>query len=118
MNKENSLKVAAIILFVFGIFEVMGVFALFIPEEYLPGTFEGHNIFWSALSGIYGISRLVAGYAVWKKKKWGIALTVLLCLTTMIVAPSIIPFGIIDLILALIILVLLLYAYFGNDEIQ
>ena len=96
----------------------MGVFALLVPEEYMPATFEGHNIFWSLLSGMYGNSRLVAGVAVWRRKKWGIAFGVLLCLTTMIVAPGIVPFGVVDLVLALAILVLLLYAYFGDEKLS
>ena len=95
----------------------MGLMMLFAPKEYLPANFETQSLFWAVLSGIYGIARLIAGYAIWVNKKWGWMFGILLCLTTMIVAPTIIPFGIVDLILAVIITISLLYANYGHEKI-
>ena len=116
MNRKTSQKVAAIVLFLFGIFELMGLLMLVVPDEYLPSGFETQSVFWGLLSGTYGISRLVAGYAIWSNKKWGYIFGLFLCLTTMIVAPIIVPFGVIDLILAVIITVCLLHANYGNEK--
>jgi uncharacterized membrane protein (DUF2068 family) len=116
MNRKTSQRIASIGLFLFGIFELMGLIMLLAPKEYLPSNFETQSVFWALLSGIYGISRIVAGYAIWSNKKWGFVFGLLLCLATMIVAPTIIPFGIIDLILAVVITVSLLYTYYGNEK--
>lgn len=117
MSKSKSLKISAIGFFLFGIFEWLGLLMLFMPTEYLPVDFEAQSLFWALLSGIYGTARLIAGYALWKNRKWGWMLGLLLCLTTMVVAPLIIPFGVIDLILTVIITISLLYTKYGNDEI-
>ena len=116
MSRQTSQRIAAILLFLFGIFEVMGLLMLIIPSEYLPTDLETQSMFWGLLSCIYGLSRLVAGLAIWKNKQWGYVWGLLLCVTTMIVAPTIVPFGVIDLVLTMVILVCLLYAKYGNDE--
>ena len=116
MNKQIGLKIASIGLCLFGLFEIMGVLILVAPEEYMPAGFESQPVFWSVLSGIYGIARVIAGIAVWKKRKWGMVFGLMLCLTTMIVAPTIVPFGIMDLIFSVIITVAILYAHYGNEK--
>jgi len=94
----------------------MGMMMLFIPERFIPAGYTAQSEFWALVSGIYGLARIVAGYAVGKNKKWGMAFGLLLCLTTMIVAPTIVPFGIVDLIFTMIITITLLYAYFGKEK--
>jgi hypothetical protein len=117
MSNKASLKIAAIGLFLFGIFELLGLLMLLAPAEYLPAGFETQSLFWAVLSGIYGLARIVAGYAIWRNQKWGWVLGLLLCLTTMAVAPTINPFGIVDLILAVLISISLLYARYGTEPI-
>jgi len=117
MSKNTGLKIASIGLFLFGAFELMGLMMLFAPEEYLPSGFESQSLFWAVLSGIYGIARVIAGYAIWLNKKWGWMFGILLCLTTMIVAPTINPFGIVDLLFSVIITINLLYAIYGQEKI-
>ena len=116
MPRKTSRKSAAILLFLFGVFELMGLLMLIVPDEYLPPNFETQSAFWGLLSGVYGISRIVAGYAIWVNRKWGFVFGLLLCLTTMIVAPTIVPFGVVDLILAVVIAICLLYAHYGNES--
>jgi uncharacterized membrane protein (DUF2068 family) len=89
----------------------------FAPTEFLPAAFKEEMIFWTVLSAVYGLSRLVAGYAIWLMRKWGITFGLALSITTMIVAPSIFLFGIMDLPLAVIVLVSLLYVWFGNEKL-
>ncbi|MCS7016811.1 MAG: hypothetical protein NZM42_11925, partial [Gemmatales bacterium] len=107
----------------FGIFELFGLLMLLIPPgfmpttEFMPTDFKAQSVFWGFMSGIYGVSRIIAGYAIWVNKKWGMILGLLLCVTTMIVAPTIIPFGLVDLILTMVISVSLLYAWYGDEKI-
>lgn len=114
---EKRIKIAVVILFLFGLMELMGLLLLLIPQDFLPEIFEGQALFWALLSGIYGLARIVAAIGLRSKKKWAWMFAVLLCLTTLIVAPTIIPFGVIDLILALVILVCLLQARYGDMKL-
>jgi len=116
MTRKNSQKTASIFLYLFGIFELMGMMMLFIPEGFIPAGFTSQSDFWALVSGIYGLARIVAGYAVGKNKKWGMVFGLFLCITTMIVAPTIVPFGVVDLVFTMIITITLLYAYFGKEK--
>jgi hypothetical protein len=116
MNKRISQRIAAIGLYLFGTFELMGMLMLFIPEAYMPSGFNSQSEFWALISGIYGVSRILAGYAIWSNKKWGVVFGLMLCLTTMIVAPTIVPFGIVDLIFTVIITVALLDTFYGKAK--
>jgi hypothetical protein len=50
-------------------------------------------------------------------RKWGAMFGIILSVTTMIVAPSIYPFGIMDSSLAVIVLGLLLYIWYGGERL-
>lgn len=118
MNKNTVAKIASIILFIHGFIEILIVTTLFVPIEFALIWFQGRpTIFWVVISAIYGISRLIASYAIWLMKKWGIVFGMALSIISIIVAPSIYPFGIIDLLLAIIVLVSLLYVWFGDEKL-
>ncbi len=117
MDRKTSAKIASIVLFVHGFIEILAVTALFVPAEFAPTWFQERPIFWAVISAIYGMSRLIAGYATWSMKKWGIVFGMALSITSMIVAPSIYPFGVMDLLLAVIVLVSLLYVWFGDEKL-
>lgn len=117
MDKKTSAKIASVVLFVHGFVEMLAVMMPFAPAQFLPTGFQEKMVFWAAISAISGLSRLIAGYAIWSMKKWGIAFGVALSITTMIVAPSIYPFGIMDLPLAVIVLVSLLHVWFGGEKL-
>lgn len=119
MNKITSLKIASITLIVHGVIEIFGALILvFTPSEFIPLSIGRENtIFWAIMSTIYGVSRLIAGYMTWLTKKWGIVFGIALSITTMTVALSIIPFGVMDSILAIIALTTTLYAWFGDEEL-
>lgn len=116
MKPRTCQKLAAIGFFAFGLFELIGVLMLFVPQQYVPPQLETHPVFWAWMSGVYGISRLIAGYAIHANKKWGLVFGLMLCLTTMIVSPTIVPFGVIDLVLSMGIALCLLYAYYGEQK--
>lgn len=122
MDKKTSSKIASVVLFVHGFIEITGTVGLLI----LPSGFlsiagfqeeQGKIIFMAVLATIFGLSRLVAGYAIWSMKKWGIIFGMVLSVATMIGASSIYPFGVMDLLLATIVLVSLLYLWFGGEKL-
>ncbi|MEM2130383.1 MAG: hypothetical protein QXZ70_07280 [Candidatus Bathyarchaeia archaeon] len=118
MDKRTGLRIASITLFVHGFIEILGTLIMpFTPGEFLPTGFVEKSIFWVVVSAVYGVSRLIAGYTTWMMKKWGIAFGMALSITTMIVAPSIYPFGMMDLILAVITLASMLFALFGDERL-
>jgi len=116
MGKKLIARIASLVLFLHGIVEVLALLMLIIPAESLPVGFGEQSAFWGLLSAIYGLSRVVAGIAIWSLRKWGIGLGLALSLTTMVVASSIIPFGVVDLFLAIIVMVCLLYVWFGSAQ--
>ncbi|MHA1582725.1 MAG: hypothetical protein ACTSYM_09595 [Candidatus Baldrarchaeia archaeon] len=122
MNKKTSSKIASVVLSVHGFIEITGTVGLLV----LPSGFlsiagfqeeQGKIIFMAVLAVIFGLSRLVAGYAIWSMKKWGIIFGMVLSVATMIGASSIYPFGVMDLLLATIVLVSLLYLWFGGEKL-
>lgn len=120
MDKKTSAKIASVILGVHGFIEIAGtVMLLVLPGELTAaaGFQEGKALFMGLLSAIAGLSRLIAGYVTWSMKKWGIVFGMVLSIGTMIGAPSIYPFGIMDLLLATIVLVSLLYLWFGGEKL-
>lgn len=117
MDKKTCAKVAAVVLFVHGFIEVLAITMLFAPAKFIPPGFQEKPFFWAVIGTIYGLSRLIAGYEIWLMKKWGIVFGLALSVTTLIVAPSIYPFGIMDLLLAIVVLICLLYVWFGNERV-
>lgn len=117
LKKRTTLKIASVVLFIHGIIEISAIMMFFTPAKFRPVDFQEEFAFWALLSTVYGLSRVVSGYAIWSIKKWGIALGIALSITTMILAPSIHPYGIMDLPLAVIVLVCLLHAWFGDEEL-
>ncbi len=117
MKKETGIKIASVVLIIHGIIEISALMMLFTPSEFHPVGFQENLGFWAILSTVYGLTRVISGYAVWSAKKWGIALGIALSITTLIVAPSIYPFGVMDLPLAVIVLISLLYAWFGDEKL-
>jgi hypothetical protein len=123
MNKGTIVKIASVVLFIHGFIEIFGTAMLLaLPSEFLAaGGFQGGQgkiIFMAVLSAICGLSRIVAGYEVRLMKKWGIAFGIVLSIATMIGSSSIYPFGIMDLLLATVVLVSLLYTWFGIETID
>ncbi len=66
---------------------------------------------------IYGVLRLIGAIGLLKNRMWGLALSVINCVTTMILMMFMLPAGIADGILAGSALVLILIQYFGDKNI-
>lgn len=69
------------------------------------------------MSGIFGITRIIGAYGLLKNKMWGLALSIINCIITMVLMIFMIPAGIADGILACSALILMLTEYFGDRKI-
>ena len=69
------------------------------------------------MGAIFGVMRINGAIGLLKNRMWGLALSVINCVVTMILMMFMIPFGIQDGLLACIALVLILTQYFGNRKI-
>jgi len=118
VTRPIAVKTASILFWVHGIIEIVGAAMLLVaPPDLLAATgfsFE-KSIPLALLSVISGAFRLFIGYAVWRMRKWGAVLGVIFSAITIIGAPQFLPFGIMDALIAMAILVLLLIAWLGEE---
>ena len=76
------------------------------------------NLYMILFTGaIFGVMRIIGAIGLLKNRMWGLALSVINCVVTMILMMFMLPFGIQDGLLACIALVLILTQYFGNRKI-
>ena len=69
------------------------------------------------MGAIFGVMRIIGAIGLLKNRMWGLVLSVINCVVTMILMMFMLPFGIQDGLLACIALVLILTQYFGNRKI-
>lgn len=69
------------------------------------------------MGAIYGVIRVMGAVGLWKNRKWGLALSLINCVVTMILMMFMLPAGIMDGILAGAALLLILTQYFGKETI-
>lgn len=70
-----------------------------------------------AMSGIFGVVRIIGAVGVLRNRMWGLALSVITCTVTMVLMIFMLPAGIADGILSCTALILLLTQYFGSHKI-
>ena len=118
LTRPTSIKIASILFYLHGAIEIVGAaMLLVVPPDLLAATglpFE-KSISLALLSSISGAFRLFIGYAVWLMRKWGAILGVIFSAITIIGAPQFLPFGIMDTLIAMAILVLLTIAWLGKE---
>ena len=69
------------------------------------------------MGAIFGVMRIIGAIGLLKNRMWGLALSVINCVVTMILMMFMLPFAIQDGLLVCIALVLILTQYFGNRKI-
>lgn len=118
MNIETRVRIATLLLFFHGLIEIAGPIAFaFNPRIQMGGAFGAGPIGLALLGAVWGLTRLVAGWGIWHRRKWALMLGILMSAITMAAAVSIVPAGIVDTILAAPVLGLLLYLWFGNEQV-
>jgi len=121
-SRKYSARIASLFLILHGLIEIAGlVFINSIPFALisfggLTGAALGRNASAIAMFGVFwGIARFIAAWGSWSLRKWGISLGIILSAVTMTAAITIIPAGVTDTLFAVPTLILLLYAWFGNE---
>jgi len=128
MGKLTSrYRVAAVLMIVHGGLMEVGVFVALFPllafgvdleavGEYFSFNvpfFQDHLVDMMLLSGVFGVTRIIGAIGVLRNRLWGLALSVINCVVTMVLMVFMLPAGLVDGVLACSALVLLLTAYFG-----
>ena len=119
MNVKSLLKVAGIALVIHGIIELLGILSLvtgqtphFIFQEIKENWQQA--IFIGIISGVI---RIVAATGIFKRMKWGVILGLVVSAITLSSLTLYLPFGMMDELLAGIVLVLLVMVYWGEEKI-
>lgn len=122
-------KLASLLMIIHGgCMEIGGVFCL-IPALLLEGFdvsqyfsfklpyFQDNLYLMLIMGAIYGVVRIIGAVGLLKNKMWGLVLSVINCILTMALMMFMLPFGIVDGILASAALILMLMQYYGDKTI-
>jgi hypothetical protein len=82
--------------------------------EFKLQYFQDNLYMMSVMSLIFGVLRIIGAIGLLKNRMWGLALSVINSVSTIILMMFLLPAGIMDGILAVTALVLILMQYFGN----
>ncbi len=125
MNRKTSARIASVFLCFHGLIEVSALFVLPMMSNALVSfgglgktQIEANIGSIAALGLLWGVMRFVAAVGTWSLKKWGMALGMAMSLVTMVAAVSVIPAGVADTLFASLVLFFLLFAWFGNQEME
>lgn len=124
-------KAAAILMIIHGGFEIVGCLSL-IPIlafgsdtanvaqyfSFIVPYLQEHLHLMMIVGGIFGAVRLIGAVALLKNRMWGLALSVINCIITMILMTFMLPAGIMDGIFASTALILILIQYFGDRKAE
>ena len=124
-------KIASVLMMIHGAFmEIGGCFCLipifilgadkFNINEYISFIvpyFQENMDLMLIMGMLYGIVRVIGAVGLWKNRMWGLVLSILNCIITMILMMFMLPAGIIDGVLACSSLILILTQYFGDKKI-
>lgn len=124
-------KIASVLMIIHGAFmEIGGCFCLipifilgadrFDINEYIsfivPYFQDSMNLM-LIMGMLYGIVRVIGAIGLWKNRMWGLVLSIINCVITMVLMMFMLPAGIMDGILACSALILILAQYFGDKKI-
>lgn len=124
-------KIASVLMMIHGAFmEIGGCFCLipifilgadkFNINEYISFIvpyFQENMDLMLIMGMLYGIVRVIGAVGLWKNRMWGLVLSILNCIITMILMMFRLPAGIMDGVLACSSLILILTQYFGDKKI-
>ena len=124
-------KIASVLMMIHGAFmEIGGCFCLipifilgadkFNINEYISFIvpyFQENMDLMLIMGMLYGIVRVIGAVGLWKNIMWGLVLSILNCIITMILMMFMLPAGIMDGVLACSSLILILTQYFGDKKI-
>lgn len=124
-------KIAAILIFIHGGLMELSVSLALVPLlvigtdpseashyfSFAVPYFQDNLYLMMAMSGIFGVTRIIGAIGLFKNRMWGLALSLINCIVTMILMVFMLPAGIVDGIFACAALILMLTAYFGKRKV-
>ena len=124
-------KIAAILMIIHGAFMEIGGCLSLVPVfimgddkfdinsyfSFIVPYFQNNMNLMLIMGAIYGIVRVIGAAGLWKNKMWGLVLSLINCVVTMILMMFMLPAGIMDGIFACSALILILTEYFGDVKI-
>ena len=120
-RKMKRFKIAAIIIIIHGIIEIAGLFSvlpIWLGVEQSPWIpFNPPSPLVIIGGVIWGVLRLIGGFALYKNRLWGFWFSVILCVKALSAMFYILPFGLMDAIFAGAALILMLTEYFGERKV-
>lgn len=69
------------------------------------------------MSIIFGVVRIIGAVGLWRNRMWGLVLSVINCVVTMVLMLFMLPAGIADGLLSCTALILILVQYYGTRKI-
>jgi len=126
----RNYRIAAVLMIIHGAFMEIGGGLCLIPvflagdkfnlNEYfsfIVPYFQEHMVLMLIMGAIYGILRIIGAIGLWRNRMWGLALSVINCVITLMSMMFVLPASIVDGIFAGSALVLILTQYFSNKTI-
>ena len=111
MELGGCLALLPILLFNNESIEMSNYFSFIVP-------YFQQNLFLMMIMGaIYGVMRIVGAVGLLKNRMWGLVLSIINCIVTMMLMIFMLPAGIMDGVLSCTALVLILMQYFGDKRI-
>lgn len=117
MNNTTYTRLSATVLIIHGVIEILALLMFVLPPELLPVSMSEDAAFWALMGGLYGSLRILSAVSICRGKKSGIVFGIILSIVTMVVAPSIQPFGLLDLPMAALVLWALLTLWFDDEKL-
>jgi len=128
----RNFRVAAVLMIIHGGLMELGAFLALIPLLVLGTERETVSEYFSfivpylqdnlylmmAMSGVFGVVRIIGAIGLLKNRMWGLALSLINCVVTMALMIFMLPAGLVDGVLACGALVLILTGYFGKSPIR
>lgn len=119
MSSKYLLRTACVVLVIHGVIELLAVSSLLTGES--PNfVFQEVRENWQQaiyIGVITGAIRIVASVGIYRMMKWGVVLGIAISAITFSMLTFYLPFGVMDSLLAGIVLVLSVMAYFGKEKI-
>lgn len=122
LNRKLSTRIACILLILHGAIEIAGLVLIkSIPQTLINfggltgASLEQNTVTIAIFGAFWGVARMIAAIGAWSLRKWALVLGILMSAVTMSAAITIVPAGVGDTFFSVSILILLLYAWFGNE---
>ena len=124
-------RIAAVLMIIHGGFMEIGGVLCMIPAlmlgtdkfdigqyfEFKLSYFQENLYLMMVMGAIYGVFRLIGAIGLLRNRMWGLVLSVINCVITVVLMMFLLPAGIMDGILAGSALLLILMQYYGDKKI-